>query len=310
MSFVDFSENILSLSLVFLNVVTPVFILVAVGYYIGPLLKIEARPLSKTAYFVFVPAFVFNIISEANIAAELAILMLCFTFVVQISVAALGFLVGKILRQSREITAAFVLIATFGNVGNFGLPLIEFRFGEIARIPATIYFLATIFISFVICVGVASWARSGGMAAVFSVFKTPALLALVPALILNISGIGVPTFISRLSGLLGQAMIPVMLFTLGIQMSEIAKIKIDFNVFAASTVRLVGGPLLAVILVPLFGLQGIERDAGILQAAMPSAVLASLIAMEYKLIPEFVTTTVLFSTLFSILTLTVILTLI
>ena len=310
MSFVDFSENILSLSLVFLNVVTPVFILVAVGYYIGPLLKIEARPLSKTAYFVFVPAFVFNIISEANIAAELAILMLCFTFVVQTSVAALGFLVGRILRQSREITAAFVLIATFGNVGNFGLPLIEFRFGEIARIPATIYFLATIFISFVICVGVASWARSGGMAAVFSVFKTPALLALVPALILNISGIGVPTFLSRLSGLLGQAMIPVMLFTLGIQMSEIAKIKIDFNVFAASTVRLIGGPLLAIILVPLFGLQGIERDAGILQAAMPSAVLASIIAMEYKLIPEFVTTTVLFSTLFSILTLTVILTLI
>ena len=82
MSFFDFSENILALSLVFLNVVTPVFILVAVGYYIGPLLKIEARPLSKTAYFVFVPAFVFNIISEANIAAELAILMLCFTFVV------------------------------------------------------------------------------------------------------------------------------------------------------------------------------------------------------------------------------------
>ena len=310
MSIVDFSENTLALPLVFINVVTPVFILVAVGYYIGPLLKIEARPLSKTAYFVFVPAFVFNIISEANIEAELAVLMLCFTFVVQISVAALGFLVAKILRQSREITAAFVLIATFGNVGNFGLPLIEFRFGEIARIPATIYFLATIFISFVICVGVASWARSGGMAAVFSVFKTPALLALVPALILNISGIGVPTVLSRLSGLLGQAMIPVMLFTLGIQMAEIAKIKIDFNVFAASTVRLIGGPLLAVILVPLFGLQGIERDTGILQAAMPSAVLASIIAMEYKLLPEFVTTTVLFSTLFSILTLTVILTLI
>tara|TARA_B100000579_G_C22662522_1_gene771626 strand:+ start:581 stop:757 length:177 start_codon:yes stop_codon:yes gene_type:complete len=58
--------------------------------------------------------------------------MLCFAFVVQISVAVLGFLVGKMLRQSREITAAFVLIATFGNVGNFGLPLIEFRLGEIA----------------------------------------------------------------------------------------------------------------------------------------------------------------------------------
>ena len=120
-----------------------------------------------------------------------------------------------------------------------------------------------------------------------------------------------PVFILVAVGyFIGQAMIPVMLVTLGIQMAEIAKIKIDFNVFAASTVRLIGGPLLAVILVPLFGLQGIERDAGILQAAMPSAVLASIIALEYKLIPEFVTTTVLFSTLYSIVTLTVILTLI
>jgi hypothetical protein len=41
---------------------------------------------------------------------------------------------------------------------------------------------------------------------------------------------------------------------------------------------------------------------------MPAAVLASIIALEYKLLPEFVTTTVLFSTLYSILTLTVILT--
>jgi predicted permease len=43
---------------------------------------------------------------------------------------------------------------------------------------------------------------------------------------------------------------------------------------------------------------------------MPAAVLVSIIALEYKLCPEFVTTTVLFSTLYSILSLTIILTLI
>jgi len=118
----------------------------------------------------------------------------------------------------------------------------------------------------------------------------------------------VPIFLSRLSGLLGQAMIPVMLVTLGVQMSEIVKISINFNVFAASTVRLIGGPMLALLLAPQFDLEGIERSTGILQAAMPSAVLASIIAIEYKLVPEFVTTTVLFSTIYSIITLTVLLT--
>ena len=67
-------------------------------------------------------------------------------------------------------------------------------------------------------------------------------------------------------------------------------------------------PVLAMLLVPYFDLEGMERSTGILQAAMPSAVLTSIIAIEYKLIPEFGTTTVLFSTLYSILTLTVFLT--
>ena len=303
-----FKENIGGIFLVFLNVVTPVFILVVIGYFVGPRLKIDARSLSRTAYFVFIPAFVFNIISEAKIDFELALQMFSFVLVAQIAVALLGFLVGKALRQSRDITAAFVLIATFGNVGNFGLPLIVFRLGETARTFATVYFVATVFISFVICVGVASWASSGGVAAVFSVFKTPALIALIPALVFNIADVEVPIFLSRLSGLLGQAMIPVMLITLGVQMGEIPKIKISFNVFAASTVRLIGGPVLALLIVPYFGLEGLERSTGILQAAMPAAVLASIIALEYKLLPEFVTTTVLFSTLYSILTLTVILT--
>ncbi len=310
MNVFDLTENIGGILFVFLNVVTPVFVLVIIGYFIGPRLQVEARSLSRPAYFVFVPAFVFNIISKTKIEADLALHMLGFIFVAQIAVAFLGFLVAKALRQSREVTAAFILIATFGNVGNFGLPLIVFRMGETARTYATVYFVATVFISFVICVGVASWARSGGVTAVFSVFKTPALLALIPALVYNMSGVEVPIFLSRLTGLLGQAMIPVMLITLGVQMGEIVKIKINFNVFAASTVRLIGGPVLALLLVPFFGLEGMERSTGILQAAMPAAVLASIIALEYKLLPEFVTTTVLFSTLYSILTLTVILTLI
>ena len=265
MNVFELFDNIGGIFFVFLNVVTPVFILVLIGYFIGPRLQVQARSLSRPAYFVFVPAFVFNIISKTQIEADLA---------------------------------------------NFGLPLIEFRLGDASRTPATIYFLAIVFISFVICVGVASWARSGGMTAVLSVFKTPALLALIPALAFNMSGVEVPIFLSRLSGLLGQAMIPVMLITLGVQLGEIEKIKINFNVFAASTVRLIGGPVLALLLVPFFGLEGMERSTGILQAAMPAAVLVSIIALEYKLCPEFVTTTVLFSTLYSILSLTIILTLI
>ena len=83
MSSLIFKEIIGGIFLVFHNVVTPVFILVVIGYFVGPRLKIEARSLSRTAYFVFIPAFGFNIISEAKINSELALQMLSFFLVTQ-----------------------------------------------------------------------------------------------------------------------------------------------------------------------------------------------------------------------------------
>jgi hypothetical protein len=45
----------------------------------------------------------------------------------------------------------------------------------------------------------------------------------------------------------------------------------------------------------------------VFQAAMPTAVLASIIALEHNLLPDFVTTAVLFSTVASVVTLTLLL---
>jgi predicted permease len=78
-------------------------------------------------------------------------------------------------------------------------------------------------------------------------------------------------------------------------------------VLVASTARLVFGPALALALAAPFALTGVARGTGVLQAAMPAAVLTTLIAMEHDLIPEFVTTVVLFSTLASAVTLTIVL---
>ena len=206
--------------------------------------------------------------------------------------------------------SAYVLIAVFGNVGNFGLPLINFRLGEEAVFAATVYFLAIIIIAFVIGVAAANWNNKGSMKAALEVLKTPALLAMVPAFFFTGSSFEPPLVLTRITGLLGGAMIPTMLVTLGISMAQVGRIELSRDVYIASAIRLIGGPILAFALVAPFGLTGIERGAGILQASMPTAVLASIIAMEYDLLPDFVTTTVLFSTVVSVVTLTTVLTLV
>jgi predicted permease len=55
-----------------------------------------------------------------------------------------------------------------------------------------------------------------------------------------------------------------------------------------------------------FALGHIDYASGVLQAGMPTAILVAIISKENNIVPEFVTSVVLFSTLASLVTLTLI----
>ena len=54
---------------VFLNVVVPVFAVALIGYLAAPRLNLEPRTISRTAYYIFAPAFVFDLLSQADAIA-------------------------------------------------------------------------------------------------------------------------------------------------------------------------------------------------------------------------------------------------
>lgn len=292
---------------VFVDVVAPVFVIVALGWVLGPRLALDAKTLSRTAYYVFVPAFTFDVISRSRLPLGSTGRMAAYAVVAHLAFGAIAFVVARLLGRSRKVVAAWVMLSVFGNVGNFGLALIQFRLGAAALAPATIYFIVILLTSFVVCVGVAAWTRGGGLSAVASVFRTPAIVVAVPALIVSTRGIELPLFIGRSVGLLGAAMIPAMLFVLGVQLAEAKALRPNRDTVAVAALRLVGAPLVAWLLAALFGLSGLERAAGVLQAGMPSAILVAIIATEYDVEPGFVTAAVLFSTVLSLPTLTVLL---
>jgi len=215
--------------------------------------------------------------------------------------------VARLLRRSPAMTAAYVMIAAFGNVGNFGLPIIQFAEGPQALDIATVYFLANLVLAFVVCVTAANFSRGPSLAMAGQVFRTPALLALVPALLVNWAGITLPEVLVRPLDLLSGAMIPTMLIVLGAQLAAAGLPKFGVDLLLSSAIRLLSGPLIAFAIVGWFALPELERNVGILQSSMPTAVLVSIIAMENKLLPEFVTATVLFSNLVSIATLAIVL---
>lgn len=297
----------LQLLTIFFNILAPVLLLVVLGYMFGPRLQLEARTLSRFAYFILTPAFIIDVLSTADIQASLALQMVGYSIVVQLLCAAIGFIVAQLLRRSTQVTAAYVIIASFPNVGNFGLPIIDFALeSEQARVYATIYFLVMLTVSFLVGIIAANWGRSGSLRSVVAVIKTPAIIALPPALLFNWMQISLPPLAARPVELLAGALIPTMLVALGVQLAQTGIPRPNVDIISSSAVRLIGGPVLALLLAIPFGLEGIARATAVLQASMPTAVLASIIALENELAPQFVIAAVLFSTLASVLTLTVV----
>jgi len=294
---------------VFLNVILPVFGIVLLGTFLARRLELQARTLTRAAYYIFVPAFIFQAISTAAVPLASTVRMLTFIIVTHVLAVIIAGGIGRILGRSKEMIAAFVMIAAFGNVGNYGLALIQFRLGDAALAPATIYFVAISISAFIICVGAAGWAHGGRRGAIWKVLKTPALWATALAVMVSAGGLEVPLMLERMIGLLAAAMIPVMLFALGLQLREQGRVHLTTDVLLGSGIRLILTPALALLIAAPFGLSQIESAAGVLQAAMPVAILVSIIAKENDIVPDFVTSVVVVSTLASVVTLSLLMVL-
>lgn len=78
----------------------------------------------------------------------------------------------------------------------------------------------------------------------------------------------------------------------------------------ASGVKLIIAPLIAIVIMALLGIDGLARQVGIVQLAMPVAVLTSALASEFDGDAEFVAGVILITTLGSIISLSVLVILI
>ena len=288
---------------IFVDILLPVFLLVGIGLWAGWRMKLDAVPLSKIAYYVLAPAFFFDLLRDADIETRVVAQMATVIVITTAVLAGMGWLIGRLMGWGYSLTAATVLIAVFGNVGNFGIPIVAFAFGESALPLAGVSFLVINFSAFMIGVTAATWRTSTPIKAVWRALTTPTVAVLPVAMWFNVTNASLPVFAERAIGLTGDAMIGVMLVTLGVQLASMTRPRFGSEVWIASGLRLLVAPAVAVVASAAVGLTGDPRGVTVLQSAMPAAVFTALIAIEHDLEPDFVTTTVLVSTVAGALTL-------
>jgi predicted permease len=233
--------------------------------------------------------------------------MMLFVLAITMAMVALGLGVGRLLGWSREMTDALVLSVAFLNAGNFGLSVVLFSFGEAGLELGTVFFVGTNFACNTISAFFASRGNGGTRRALLNVFKLPGLYAFIVALLMRIWDLPVPQVILRPTELIGRAAVPVMLMMLGLQLSQTHIGRRYKEVAVGVFLRLGVGALAAIALAPLLGLQGLARQVAVTQAATPTAVSSALMAIEFDSDAEYVTSAIFFSTLFSSVTLTVLL---
>ncbi len=245
--------------------------------------------LNRLVVDVFAPPLLFALSAQASITRELLTVPALTSAGIFISFALLYPLLyhspmGRSLR--RETRAAILLAGCFGNVLFMGYPTLTFLYGDIGGSYAAFAdVLASTPLVWTLGVWIAT--RLGhegghGTSLLRTLVALPPIWGFVLGFAVNLSGIDVDPLI-KASKFIGQATIPIMLFTLGLSIPW-RDLRPSAPVMAAVTVKLLLAPLLVYALaLASVGELRPAQVAAVLEVAMPTMLMAASFADRFQL---------------------------
>ena len=300
----SFPVAVQTLLAIFTADILPIFLIAGAGYVLARRTTVDVRSIARVIFNVLAPCMVFILIVDSTVPILEFGRMALFTILVTGTSGVIAFLTAKALQLDRPATIGFVLVVTFSNNGNYGLPVILFAFGREALTMAAVYFVTSAISLYTIGVFLAASGRRSVRQALVGVTRVPTIYGVLLAIVILAVGFTVPTGIRRPVQLLADASLPTMILVLGMQLERATRPQRPAAVFAAASLSLFVTPLVAIALAYGLGLRGPAFQAGVIEASMPAAVVTTIIALEFEVAPSFVTSVVFLSTVLSPFTLT------
>ena len=306
---------------IFYYVVLPILLLAGVGFFLKRVLELDLHSLKIINFYATLPTVVFlSIVTSTVTLSEIKLLAgsLTLLMLMQFCVA---LLYSAVMRVRGEYRPALLLSSTFGNLGNFGLPLQDLAFRSMGLSSQALGFHAYLLVTnnlltFTGGVLIASGSRNIRKQ-LTHILRFPSLYALAAGLLVSIlknrlgwplPGIGTP--IRPLWDVLLQlkgAFIAIALITLGAQLASMKPVSRRYPIAAAVIMRMLLSPLIGFLVVLVFGLRGVMAQSFMIAAAAPTAVNAVLLTMEFDTEPEMASRIVFYTTLLAPVSVTVVL---
>lgn len=289
---------------IFINVMLPIAIIVIIGYVVQLRFKLERATLAKLMINYIMPVFIFMNLFEADMELTLLMSVLLFLILYAALTFLLTYFVGKAMGLGPGHQILFTNSNLFYNAGNYGVPVNDLVFRSDPFAMSVQIMMVFFQNMFAYSYGVVSLRarESGKWKALLGYFKMPIFYGLALGLIFNFFNIGIPASVYISFDYISDAMIGTVLFILGAQIAGISFKRIRISSIAASFIRLIIGPALTIVLLLLFNLTGVVAQTILITTAMPSAVNSTIIAQQYSDDPEYAAEIVMFSTLFSVVT--------
>ena len=260
-----------------LEVMIPVIAVAGLGYLYSLRYRTDLAGINAISVNVFLPALVFTVMSSQDFDLDsypgLAIAATAVFF-------GSGLIAWPVAVLFKYNIRTFVPPMMFNNCGNLGLPLALLAFGDTGLAPAIVLLIVTNLLYFSFGIYIVDrqvhWRN---------VLLSPPILASVAGLVVSLGDVSIPSMIATPIAMLGDALIPVMLFALGIRLVDV-----NLSDWKIGLVGAVLCPLTALIVAlgiqPLLQLPDDQFRQLLLYCALPPAVLVYLVAEQYQQEPE------------------------
>lgn len=275
------------------SILFPVMALVCVGYAIGRWLKPDFRPINRINMDTFLPALVFS--SLATMPLDTAQLPLIYASLIAVLIP--GILMIPICKLGGWNFKAWAPLHMFRNSGNLAIPLFTYTFGETALSSAVLLFVVSACLH--ISLGLALLSKGGSFR---QIFTAPVFISTIVAMLFNLSGTPVWKPLYEATALLGQAAVPVMLLSLGSQMTNMRLAGLRVGLISTAQSLTTGAVAFALIyfFIPLPTMQ---LQMMVLFTMLPPAVMNYLFAERFHIEPTNVASMVLFGNFLCLFTL-------
>ncbi|SMF08495.1 hypothetical protein SAMN06265365_102178 [Tistlia consotensis] len=296
------------------NVVLPVFAIMAAGYgagRLGLLGPASSQALNGFVFWCALPALFFGSMAQVPTDQIFNVPYLIAyggsalaTFALALAIAAFAF------PNRFGVLAMHALSAIFSNTGYMGIPLLQIAFGKAGTLPGII---ATV-VNGAVIVGIGivmleadrpgiGWRRIL-RDALLGLVRSPLIVSAFAGLLWSTTGLGLAKPVVAFTGLLGAAAGPCALFAMGLFMVGKSFTAGLGEVGWVTVLKLLVMPAIAVWLAfDLLDMPRVWALSAVIMAALPTGALMFVLAQKYEIYIQRSVAVILISTVASVVTL-------